>query len=481
MTTATLDQVMENIAKLTSTIQEKSSAGSNPKTELQWDDVKRDFETELNALVEKQVQEKLAAAPQRRGQAGDPVLSPEAAEQLKGNRYAKMVRNFERYGFHKSGGLTLKPVDLAIAALMMETQVKRYRAGLDLGDAPKPMSSDLKAAIKAMDSTTAGSGDELVPTSLMPQLWDDFFLASRVVSALQRIDMPTNPFDIPLGLGSVTWRKGSENSATTQSNPSTAKVTLTATELVTEQAWSYTLDEDAVIAMAPAIRARLAQSGGEIMDDFALNADATATATGNINLDDATPAADSYYLSAGQDGIRHQWLVDNATPLGLDENGALTDASLVLELAAMGKYAVDPTKLFFVCDVKTYLAGFLDATSGAPGANTITIDKFGSDATVMTGQLAAYRGIPIIVSASHPLGEADGKVSTTTANNTKGSLSIVNRMMWYVGFRRNLMIEVDRDIQRRQYIMVTSLRQAIGAHGTRSSATHTGGIFNITV
>jgi hypothetical protein len=54
-------------------------------------------------------------------------------------------------------------------------------------------------------------------------------------------------------------------------------------------------------------------------------------------------------------------------------------------------------------------------------------------------------------------------------------------MMWYVGFLRDLLIEVDRDIQKRQYIMVSSLREAVAARGTRSSNTHTAGIRNILV
>ena len=173
-----------------------------------------------------------------------------------------------------------------------------------------PASDELENAVKALTSTGSATGDELVPTNMAAMLWDDFFLASRIVT-MQRITMPTNPFDVPLGLGSVTWRKGTENTATTASDPATAKSTLTATELITEQNWSYTLDEDAAVAMAPSIRARLCAGGGEIMDAFALNADATNAATGNINLDDADPDDASYYLSAGQDGIRHQWIVDN--------------------------------------------------------------------------------------------------------------------------------------------------------------------------
>lgn len=470
-----IERVVAQMAELTNAIKEKGAAA---KTELRWDDVAAKFSDQINEMVAAQVKAQIDAQPVRRVP-GTEIPAGGYAD-LKGNRYAGMIRNFERDGYHKYGGQTLKPVDLALAYMMMDGQVKHYNAAQ--GGVLAPPSDDLKAALKAMDSTTSGAGDELVPTNMAGQLWEDFFLASRVAGALNRIDMPTNPFDIPLGLGDVTWRKGGENTATTASNPTTAKATLTATELVTEQAWSYTLDEDAVIAMAPAIRMRLAQSGGEVMDAFALNADATATATGNINLDDSTPASDSYYLTAGADGIRHFWLVDAATPMGSDAGGdALDDADITGELAAMGKYAVNPEQLLMVMDVGTYLNGILATGTGAPGEYVTTVDKFGPGAVILTGQLAAYRGIPLIVSASHPLGEADGKVSVTASNNTLGSLSIINRQMWYVGFRRNLLIEVDRDIQKRQYIMVTSLREAITPRSAASTDTHTGGVYNILI
>lgn len=471
-----LERAIAAMTEMTNAIKDKTASGANAKQELRWDDIAAQFSKEIDTLVATQVKAQFDAQPVRRVPGAD--IPAGEWTSLKGNRYAPMLKNFERDGVHKAGGQTLKPVDLALAYMMMQGQVKHYNAAQ--GGVLTQPSDDLKTALKAMDSTSATAGDELVPTGLASQLWEDFFLASRVVSALNRIDMPTNPFDVPLGLGDVTWRKGGENTATTASNPATAKSTLTATELVTEQAWSYTLDEDAVIALAPAIRARLAQSGAEIMDAFALNADATATSTGNINLDDSTPAADSYYLTDGQDGIRHFWLVDAATPVGESAGGdALSDADLVTTLSGMGKYAADPSRLIMVMDVEAYLGGMLNAATGAPGANTITIDKFGPQAVVLTGQLASYRGIPIIVSASHPKGEADGKVSVTAGGNTLSSLSIVHRDMWYVGFRRNLLIEVDRDIQKRQYIMVTSLRQAIGARMRASTDNHTSGVFNI--
>ena len=126
-----------------------------------------------------------------------------------------------------------------------------------------------------------------------------------------------------------------------------------------------------------------------------------------------------------------------------------------------------------ICDISTYLNGFLKLT------NVTTWDKIRDMAVVLTGQLAAYRGILIIPSASMGLATSDGTVDTS--GNTLGHLVVVNRNMWYVGFKRNLLIEVDRDIQRRQYIMVVSLREAVGAHGTRASNTHTGLVYNISV
>ena len=43
------------------------------------------------------------------------------------------------------------------------------------------------------------------------------------------------------------------------------------------------------------------------------------------------------------------------------------------------------------------------------------------------------------------------------------------------------MIEIDKDIKKRQMIMVGSMIIAIGAYGTRASETHTAGVMNILV
>ena len=419
--------------------------------------------TKMQEMVVAQVAEQQATAPVRRGQ----IVGVDGAVITRGNRYYHTAQRVVTDGYATVGNQRVKAIDLFLAKMLLDAAATRDRK-------VKAASDDLNAALKALDSTTTGAGAELVPLPLVDSLWEDMFLASRVAGLFSTLPMTSGSMEIPLGLGQITWRKGTQNTVTTVSNPATDKVDFKTTELVAEVNWSYTLDEDAVVALMPTVRARFAQSGAEAMDAFLLNADATNAATGNINSDDADPADDNYFLSDGQDGLRHQWLIDNGSQ-AVDAAGPLTDAVVVAALARMGKYAVDPTKLAMICDVQTYLKGFLSLDG------VTTLDKFGSQAVLLTGQIGAYRGIPIILSASAPATEADGKVSATPANNIKGQLTIVNRDMWYVGWMRDLLIEIDRDIQKRQHIMVGSFRQAVAAHGTRSTNKHTAGARNISI
>ena len=62
-----------------------------------------------------------------------------------------------------------------------------------------------------------------------------------------------------------------------------------------------------------------------------------------------------------------------------------------------------------------------------------------------------------------------------------GRILVVNRSQWRIGFRRELSIETERDIQKRQNVMVVSMRVAFDERsGNRSTATHTALQYNIT-
>lgn len=347
---------------------------------------------------------------------------------------------------------------------------KAQKNGLDI----KPISKDMKDAVaKALTATGAGTGDEYVPTGMANTMWQDALLDSRVASQFATIPMPTDPWVWPLSWGPITFRKGTQNTATTVTDPASASSTFTATELVAEVDFSYSLDEDSIIAVMPSLRTDFAVAAADYIDKFVMNADATNAGTGNINLDDADPDDDSYYLTSGQDGLRHQIIVDN-TNQAVDINTTLTDALLRAGIGKLSTYGVDPNRLVMFTNPKTYLLSMLGLT------NVVTVDKFGPGATVLTGQLANYGGIAVIPTSAISLAEDDGKLSTTGSNNDEGTIVIAHKDMWKVGYRRNFTLEVFRDVQKRMVVMVGSFRIAVGTRGTRSTNTHTAGVFGIT-
>ena len=128
----------------------------------------------------------------------------------------------------------------------------------------------------------------------------------------------------------------------------------------------------------------------------------------------------------------------------------------------------------FIVDVNTYLASLaIDEVE--------TVDKLGPRASLLTGQLGVLYGHPVIVSEQMRLADTDGKVTDAGNVTDTGRILVVNRGQWRIGFRRELSIETERDIQKRQNVMVVSMRIALSERsGSRSSATHTALQYNVT-
>ncbi len=327
----------------------------------------------------------------------------------------------------------------------------------------------------AMDSVTSGRGDELVPTGMASRLWDDVHHETRVASLFNSIDMPTNPFDIPLQLGDVNWYPGSENTAVTESTTKTLKQTLTAYELVAEVPWSLTLDEDAVFAVLPEVRRTLVRNAAEVIDDVLLNADQTLT--NNINSDgnkiSTSTAGKAHYL-LGFDGLIHLPMMDNPEQ-SVALAGPITTDAYLKALKRLDKYGVSASDTVYVTDIATFVSSL--------GLSSVeTVDKLGPKATLLTGQLATVYGHPLVVSGQMRLTDSDGKITHDANNVDRGRLLALNTSQWRVGFRRNLMIETERDIQKRQNVMVVSMRLALAERsGDRTTAEHTALTFNIVV
>ena len=371
---------------------------------------------------------------------------------------------------------SISPADIQASHLAAERRLERWFS-VDSRDTGQfqGFSRQLLGAMTraAMDSTTVGSGDELVATLEARELWQDVNLQTLVAPVIPTFPMPSNPFEVPRQLGDVSFFPGTENTATTDTALATGRTTLTAFELVGQVPYSFTLEEDGVIAMLPEIRARLVRNVAEVLDDIILNADKSTT--NNINADGATIAASTAgkaHWLLGYDGILHLPLVDNASQ-GNNHNAVVSDDMFNELRAKLGKYGARPSQLAWIMDVNTFIR--VQSVS-----QFRTMDKLGPNATLLTGMLGAVEGIPVIVSEQMALADEDGKITDGASSNTKGRLLLVNRTQWAQGFRRQLMIDVDRDTQKRQTVVTVSFRHALAERsGTRSTATHTGLQYNI--
>jgi hypothetical protein len=87
----------------------------------------------------------------------------------------------------------------------------------------------------------------------------------------------------------------------------------------------------------------------------------------------------------------------------------------------------------------------------------VTLEKFGTQATVLTGQLASLAGIPIVMSRF--MG-ADMNASGLYDNATKDKTGflVFNTDSWYQYLRRQITVESDKDITSGAIQIVSTMR-----------------------
>ena len=292
-------------------------------------------------------------------------------------------------------------------------------------------------------STQTGFGDEWVPELWSQQIWHKARQDNTILPLFQTIEMPSNPFELPIEgtdpqVYFVPETSDEAHLSLGAGNPipdskiASGKVTLNAKKLALRVGFSSELVEDAMIPVLNIYRQQAVRAIADAIDNVLLNGDTTTSASGNINRDHAAPPATAKYLS--MNGLRHLPLVDN-TGKRINLNGAPSLAKMREARFKMpGKYAARPTDLAWIVDSGTYakLLGIDEF---------LTMDKAGPLATAQTGQIGLVDGIPVYVSAEMPLTEADGKIGSGT--NNRGQALCVYRPGWAVGYRRKIAVSVD--------------------------------------
>jgi len=311
------------------------------------------------------------------------------------------------------------------------------------------MQRDNLTAIKADElaySTQTGFGDEWVPELWSAQIWQKARNDNVILPLFRAIEMPSNPFDLPIeGADPTVYfvpETASESHLTLGSGNTipdskigSGKVQLVAKKLALRVGFSSELVEDAIVPVLNIYREQAMRAIADSIDYVLLNGDSESGATGNINTDDAAANSTDRFLVF--DGLRKLPLVTTTANTVDMSNGDPTLAKMrETRFTMASKYAARPSDLAWIVDGGSY-AKLL-------GLNEfLTMDKAGPLATAQTGQIGFVDGIPVFASAEMPLTMADGKVNTQSGTNDRGTIVCVYRPGWFVGYRRRIAVNVD--------------------------------------
>ncbi len=114
----------------------------------------------------------------------------------------------------------------------------------------------------------------------------------------------------------------------------------------------------------------------------------------------------------------------------------------------MGIFGADPNKLAIIASTSSHIRLLEEDV-------VKTMDKFGNNATVVTGELGKIDGMPLIISqyVREDL-DATGVNSATPANNTKTVILIVYRGAFAIGDRLQVQLEAEREAKYGQDVLI---------------------------
>lgn len=279
---------------------------------------------------------------------------------------------------------------------------------------------------------TATTGD-WIPTGISTQYVEEFELEKRVASAFKDMPMPTNPWKLSVQTNVTTARIAAEKTAMTDNNFGTATIDFDATKLGEFYCLPEELNEDSAPNILAIARAEVVEAQVRAREDIILNGDDT----GGGHMDSDIVAADDAKKVAK--GLRKLGLDNTANGGDLDFSAAaVTTANLDAMRTQSGKFGVNVRDL-------AYIFGPTGYNQAVSLPEVTSVEKFGNNATILTGTLAAFRGIPVMVSDFiredlAATGVHDGVTTDKTVCH------LVNLKRYWVGMRRPIRSRVMMDL-----------------------------------
>ena len=244
-----------------------------------------------------------------------------------------------------------------------------------------------------------------------------------VAPTLRNISMQTNVMTIPVNpeAGHATWMAntafGTAASAGATQNHALKEITLNAYKVATNEYMAYEEEEDSLLVLMPIVRDAMVRRVARAVDRAFLRGAGT-----------------------GADPVKGLVTYDAVSAVEQAVAAKATVASLRALRKDLGAWGLDPSELVYIVSTDTYYDLLDDETFQ-------TMDKVGSQATLLTGQVGSIANTPVLVSA-----EFEDK-----AVGTAGAL-VFHPGNFLVGNQRGLRVDTQELVETQRRVMVASLR-----------------------
>lgn len=303
-------------------------------------------------------------------------------------------------------------------------------------DQTKAYDELVQPALKALGISGGESGAEWVPTMVSDNYVEEYNLERKVAALFQEIKMPSNPYTYPVLTNGAIARKLGEAAklGSVDGFSSSSTITFTAVKMSNQYELPEELQEDSAVDVMKVIRMELIQGQEKAMEIAILEGDTASTHQHtNTQIPGASgvPAADS--SERFFDGLRKRALAASAT---VNAGGTpVNESHLSSARQGLGKFGVNPAELAIICGPKGYNEMLqLD--------DVRTLEQYGPQAPVLSGELAKYEGIPVIVS-EYLREDTNASGVNASSASTFASILLVNRKRWFTGLRRAIQVRVE--------------------------------------
>lgn len=314
-----------------------------------------------------------------------------------------------------------------------------------------------------------------------------------VISQLHpRIDMPADPYRFPIEGGDATAylvneRAGADDDLTAGNRVTAGLSSTGATNMVmssqkvgTRIVTSTEVTEDSFIPILEYLENKIALSMAYLQDNVTVNGDKTAatldTGGGGYGAMDQRKAWDGYrkYLQGKTSKVA------NTASAG----ASFVDIADIRKVRQnMGKYGIKPRDLVMVVGPVGYIK-LLACKDGSNPTPVLTLEKYGPQATIRTGEIGSLDGIPIIVTEHLGPSNVSSGVESFNAQGTFDGVTTTYTEILFVrpsaflyGDRRAAQLKTEELIQTDQQLMVTM--QRLTFNNLYSSDNVVGGITGI--